>query len=251
MQSLKMTSWQRGQEIRKSTVKDTKPSLMCVFFCPIYASLFIQSGTLKACRTLVETLELSSCRSRSRSSNWPQRQKNASCVTLSHRIPPLNATLSQRAAPWLDRKIHLLPSVGMNGSLCFVLCSLTARTVIFHENPGMFGVTLSNLVLSPTNGRLWGFFSTLLSVTRCSTNSHLRLSNVLSHCWGLQEADGCWGISLYKWKENVLQMLRTAEFVGFITAWTLVPFCCRNLTCRPFSTKFSLVFLLYFTYVRH
>lgn len=109
-------------------------------------------------------------------------------------IPLVNLTLShiQLLTDWTVRytpPIHwyewqLVFSVFRHSPLC-------QSEQLFFTKPRNVWCHIVQLVFSPTNSRLWGFFfSALLSVTRCSTNSHLRLSNVLLHWWGLKEADG-------------------------------------------------------------
>lgn len=72
----------------------------------------------------------------------------------------------------------LLPPVDMNGSLCFSLNSyfliVTQKFLVSHCLTG-FQPNKHQTV------KLFFFFFSAPPVTRCSTNSHLRLNNVLFH----------------------------------------------------------------------
>lgn len=104
-------------------------------------------------------------------------------------------TLNSSVIGLLDKP---LPPINVNGSLCFLHSHtrhcLSARTVIFFIKLRNVWCHIVQLVFCPTNSRLWSFFSTLLSVTRCSTNSHLRLSNAVSL---LRAARGWWVLGLF------------------------------------------------------
>lgn len=120
--------------------------------------------------------------------------------------PPHIAFLLQTAtlADWTVR--YTPPTRSHEWQLVFQAPALlSASTVIFHKNPGMFGVTLSNWFTAQQAADCEAFFPAPLAVTRCSTSSHLRLSNAPCHSWELEEADGCRGASLHNSKEKALK----------------------------------------------
>lgn len=105
-------------------------------------------------------------------------------------------------SPWLVRQIQ--PSQH-EWQLVFQTPLPVSPNSYFSYNPKMFGVTLSNWFSAQQTADCEAFFSTELSVTRCSTSSHLRLNNALSHCWGLEEADGCFTA---QWEEIIPQNVK-------------------------------------------
>lgn len=110
---------------------------------------------------------------------------------------------------------------------------------LFLLQPKNVWCHIVQLVFSSTNSRLWSFFSTQLSVTRCSTSSHLRLNNMLSHCWGLEEADGSFTA---QWEEIIPQNVvhnrpylyySQNRFVGLSQSCAELPFLLQELNLLP------------------
>lgn len=129
----------------------------------------------------------------------------------------------------------------------FFFCHKTQECLVPHCPTGF----------QPNKQQTVKLFSILLPVTRCSINSHLRLSNVL------RTGRGSWVLGLFcctvgkKMSKQMLclkELIKAPEGVSwlivilqflFFSTYTIASFCCRNNTHNLiFLVCYNLIFLL-------